>query len=514
MNGAEAIVDTLVRLGVRMCFANPGTSELHLVEAIAARSDVRTVLGCHENVCSGAADGYARFAGRPAMVLVHLGPGLANALSNIHNAVKAGSPMIVLVGDHPAAHRALDPPLASNIEAIAEGPGCWVRTIASPLQAAQAAADAFVATMAWPHRPAVLVIPNDVAWSDAPPLAVYPDLPAPKPVAASAITAARDALYARGATSGLYLGLDCLEDADARKAADAICAKTGARLLAPTFMRTLPRGEAAVAVERVPYFPRMATQVLGPLTDLILAGIDEPIGFFAYPGLGSYLAPPSVRRWPMGTAAENAAAALQSLADALETGTAARPLVARKTVVPPQGALTSAAIGSVLATYLPANAIVCDDGVSEGFSSWLTMENGPAHRWSFPIGGSIGNGMATAIGAALAEPSTPVITLQGDGSGLYGVQALWTQARENLSCLTIVFANHKYRILELEMMTLRGGNSGASPLFELAEPKIDWVALAAGFGVSATRSTSVAEFQDAFLEHVGKPKPFLIEAVL
>src|SRR5213082_1858792 len=178
MTGAEAVLQTAAAAGVEVCFANPGTTEMALVNALDRMPSVRAVLGLFEGVCSGAADGYARMGGRPALTLLHLGPGLSNALANLHNARRARSPVVNLVGDQATWHRAADAPLTSDIVSLARPVSRWVRESRSAATVAQDAAEAIAAAQEPPGGVATLILPSDCQAAEAPgpvkPIAVAP----------------------------------------------------------------------------------------------------------------------------------------------------------------------------------------------------------------------------------------------------------------------------------------------------------------------------------------------------
>ncbi|MDQ3470016.1 MAG: thiamine pyrophosphate-binding protein, partial [Actinomycetota bacterium] len=177
MNGAQAMIRTLVDCGVTTCFANPGTSEMHFVAALDAVEEMRAVLGLFEGVATGAADGYARMTGTPAATLLHLGPGLGNGLANLHNARRAATPMVNIVGDHALGHARFDAPLQSDIDTVARNVSAWIGRPTSPAELGGATAEAVAAASTPPGQVATLILPADVSWSDgATPAAPLPDV--------------------------------------------------------------------------------------------------------------------------------------------------------------------------------------------------------------------------------------------------------------------------------------------------------------------------------------------------
>ncbi|MGD8326068.1 MAG: acetolactate synthase large subunit [Sphingomonadales bacterium] len=509
MRGADALIDTFVRGGVDMCFANPGTSEMQLVDAIDKRDDIRGILGLHELVCSGAADGYARLSGKPALVVLHLGPGLSNALANLHNAAKARTPVVVVVGDHPKGLRDLDPPLAGDIESIAKGAAKWIGTAKSADDLSPMGADALKAATTAPYGVSVLVVPNDACWEETD-ICAAPETAAPPIIIDdNRLNAVAEAV--KTGEAAFLLGGDAL-NAEALAQAAAIGGKTGAKILSATFCKKIERGAGVAQIERLPYFPAQVLQTLQGVKTLVLAGARAPLSFFAYPNTPYKLVPEGCEILTLADESENAADALKRLSTVLDAGE--KTGVEKQLPALPSGPLTTGAAAQVIGRHLPDNAIISDDATTAGLDCYVATAQSARHEWLNLTGGAIGQGMPLAIGAALAEPRRKVFSLQGDGAGLYSLQALWTQARDNLDITTIIFANGKYRILEMEMMMARGGASGASSLFDLSPPAIDWVKLAEGLGVSAMRATSVEELDKCLEDAKTMAGPKLIEAVV
>ncbi|MFQ5347858.1 MAG: acetolactate synthase large subunit [Rhodothalassiaceae bacterium] len=502
MRAADVLVETLIAQGVDLCFTNPGTTEMHLVAALDRHPAMRSVLCLFEGVATGAADGYARIAGKPAATLLHLGPGLANGLANLHNARRAHSPLVNIIGDHARAHRPLDPPLASDIAGMAAPVSRWVETVAAPDEAAEKAVAAVRAAYGPPAGVASLILPADCAWEEvaSPPLDKQ-ELPGLEPVSESAIAAAAEAF--RTATAPvLFLGGPALSETGL-KAAGRITAATGARLVMETFPARVARGAGRVSAVRLNYFAEGAAGDLRGADLMLLAGARAPISFFAYPGKPASFVPDGAKLHEFGTVADDLAPALGALADAL--GAPADPPLAPRATAPaignPEAKLNAAQVGLSLLRHLKDGAIICDDSTTSGLGVYSWLENGPDHDWLCLTGGAIGLGMPLAVGAALAAPDRPVISLNGDGAAAYTLQALWTQAREGQKIVNIVFANNSYLILNVELAKLGDGPPGAIArrMLSLDAPRLDWVKLAQGFGLEATRATTVGTF-DAALE--------------
>lgn len=520
MNGAHAVIDALVRGGVEVCFANPGTSEMHFVAALDAVPRMSGVLTLFEGVATGAADGYARIADRPAAVLLHLGPGLGNGLANLHNARRAGVPMVVVVGDHASYHKKYDAPLESDIDGLARTVSGWVRRSSGTDRVAADTAAAIGAALGPPAKIATLILPADVSWSEgAQPVGVLADPrghEVPSIDQGEAVAVAAKALRS-GETAVLLIGGDATREAGLTAAA-RIAATTGARLLCETFPARLQRGAGMPGVERLGYFAEAAMAQLDGAQHLILAGARSPVAFFGYPGLPSDLVPAGCQVHTL-TQSGAATVALDLLADLVAPNTPAPTATARRSA-PPTGALTAHSIAAAIGAMLPEHAIVVDESNTAGLSLAAATAGAPQHDWLSLTGGAIGYGLPAATGAAIAAPGRPVLCLEGDGSAMYTCSALWTQARENLDITTIVYNNAAYDILRLELLRVRAHtpNSTGAPgpraeaLLDLDDPRLDFVALATGMGVAARRATTAEEFNAALADALAEPGPHLIDA--
>ena len=513
-NGAQTLLQTFVDAGVDVCFTNPGTSEMHFVAALDDQDGMRAVLGLFEGVVTGAADGYARMAGKPACTLLHLGPGLANGLANLHNARRARSPIVNVVGEHATYHRELDAPLTSDIAGFASPVSGWIRTSMSAEHVAADGAAAVAASMEAPGQIATLILPADTAWNAA-------ERPA-APLAAGTwpvpdedqIDACARALAA-GDRCALLLNGHATHAAGLTWAG-RIAAKTGARLLGDTFVARTSRGAGRVALPRLPYFAEQAVDTLSGIEHLILVETAAPVSFFAYPGKASELTPDGCAVHTLARPDQNGTAALEALAEAVGARATAPPLVDLARPPAPRGSLTPESIAQAVAALLPENAVVVNEAATSGFALPGLTEAAAPHEWLDLTGGAIGIGLPAATGAAVACPDRQVLALQADGSGMYTVQALWTQAREGLDVTTVVFANRKYAILQVEFMRVGAHNPGpkAMSMLDLANPDLDWCALARGMGVPAERPETAQAFTDALARGLATPGPYLIEAVI
>ncbi len=516
MNGAQSLLATLTGNGIDVCFANPGTSELHFVAALDHAEGMRCVLGLFEGVLTGAADGYARMADRPASTLMHLGPGLANGLSNLHNAMRAQSPIVNIIGDHATYHRHYDAPLTSDIEATARPFSHWVRTSPNADSLAADAAAAVAAARTPPGKIASLILPADASWTPltAGPAAAEAAVPPPPQVSGTAVNAAARILRS-GETAALILGPAATRETPLERAGQ-IADVTGARLYAPTHTARITRGAGRVPVQRVPYPIGQAAAAFDGVQNIILVGAKPPVAFFAYPGKPSQLYRPGTRVCELARADQDVPGALTALCDALGAGSATPKRAELSLPDRPTGALTPEKIGAVLAASLPEHAIVVNESITTGRSFLADTERSRPHDWLLGTGGSIGYALPCATGAAIACPGRKVIVLESDGSGMYMPQALWTQAREQLDILTIVFANRTYQILRDEMSNVgvTAGGPQAEALTDIGNPRIDWVPLARAFGVEAFRATTADEFSHHINAGLALPGPVVIEAAL
>ncbi len=551
MIGAQALVASLVGAGVDVCFMNPGTSEMHFVSALDSVPEMRGVLALFEGVATGAADGYARMTGRPAAVLLHLGPGLANGLANLHNARRAGSPVLAIVGGHATGHVRHDAPLQSDIEALARTVSGWVHICGDTRDLARDAMRAVAAAAR--GQIATLVLPADVSWSDGGALAPPRPAARPEPVDEAQIATAARMLTAAGSSASapdssasapalsanaagssvgaagfsagaaassagspvmLLLGGRALTERGLR-AASRIAAATGARLLHETFPARMERGAGIPAVTGLAYLVDLADTQLAGTEHLILAGARAPVAFFAYPGRRGDLVPEGCEVSVLADAAQDVEGALEELAG--RVAPRSEPVLAQ--AAPPgvpAGPLTAASLAAAVAASLPAHAIVVDEANTSGYLLPRTLATAPRHSVLTLTGGAIGYGMPAATGAAIAAPDRPVLSLEADGSALYTIQALWTQAREQLDVTTVLINNAAYAILNLELARTNAGKAGprAARMLDLSRPTPDFTQISSGLGVPATRVATAEDLTVALCRAYAEPGPHLIEATM
>ncbi len=515
MNGAESLVRTLVDSGVDLCIANPGTSEMHFVAALDKLPGMRCVLGLFEGVVTGAADGYYRMAERPAATLLHLGPGLANGLANLHNAKKARSGIVNIVGEHATYHLAHDAPLTADVAGVARPMSDWVHTSTSSRDVARDGAVAVQVARTPPGRIATLILPADTAWNeaDAPALALAP---AARPACTPAALKSAAAALRHGARCALLLGGAGVRE-PALQLAGRVAASTGCALLSEFNSARLQRGAGHVATQRIPYGVDSALALLEGYSHIVLVGAKPPVGFFAYPGKPSLLAPPDCEFSTLATVADDIVAALQGLADELGANRLAPIHVAAlQRPALPTGPVTLDGVAAVLCALIPPQAIVVDEAVSSGRGLGGLTQGAAPHDWLTSMGGSIGYGLPVAVGAALACPERKVIALEGDGSAMYTLQALWTMARESLDVTIVVFANRAYQILRGEFANVGAGAPGqrATDMLMLDRPVLDWCALARGHGVEAGQAADLQAFARQLQRGLASDGPYLIELLL
>ncbi len=514
MNGAESLFKTLVDAGVDVCFANPGTTEMPMVRAIDEMPGMRAVLCLFEGVCTGAADGYARMAGKPGLTLLHLGPGFANGIAYLHDARRARSSIINLIGDHATWHLSADAPLTSDIESLARPVSAWVRKNRSSEELPGDVADAIAASKVSPGQIATLIIPHDCQMEPAGGAVSVPEISDPSRVSASTVKKAAE-LLRQGETKLLFLGGMALRERGLTAAA-RIAAATGCKLMCETFPARWERGVGLPVVERLPYFPEQAMAALSPFKNVILAGAISPVAFFGYPGLPSYLISPESDQSILCRPEDDIAGALEALAD--ELGAAAAVEINATLQLPPlpSGRITPESLSAVVAALLPENAIVMNEGNTSTGPFDIMSQSAPRHTALAQPGGAIGLGMPCATGAAIACPDRPVITFQADGSAMYTLQSLWTQARERLNVKTVICNNGSYRILGIELMRAGAKEFGrqAQNLIGLKDPAIDWVSVSKGLGVPAVRVETAEDLARELKRAIAEPGPQLIDAVL
>jgi acetolactate synthase-1/2/3 large subunit len=510
MNGAESLIHTLIASGVEVCFANPGTTEIHFVIALDKIEGIRCVLGMAETIVTGCADGYARMAEKPAATLIHCGPGFANGIANLHNARRANTPMVNIVGDQATYHRPFDAPLTADTEGLARAVSHWVKTSGSAQQVSSEGAIAVQTARTPPGQIATLIVPADIAWSEGGQSAMPLPLAERPKVAKEVIQTVAQILHS-GEPTMLFLNGQALNEAGLI-AAQRIAHTTGAKISTPTHIPRMARGRGRVPVERIPYVVDAALNVFAKFKHVILVGAKPPVGFFAYPGKPSLMTPLDCAVTVFARPDQDAIVGLQWLADEID----APHFVPIKEIGPKpfivRGPFEPEAFGMTLAALLPENAIVTEDAVTSGRALFPVTFNAAPHDWIQSTGGAIGHAFPCATGAAVACPDRKVVCLQADGAGMYSLQALWTQAREKLDVINVVFANRVYKILygELHSAGAKPGRASNS-LFDLGRPDLDWVSIARGMGVEAVSVESLEGFTDMFRAACGYRGPFLIE---
>lgn len=514
MNGGQALIRTLVNSGVDVCFMNPGTSEMHFVAALDDVPEMRGILALFEGVVTGAADGYARMADKPAATLLHLGPGLGNGVANLHNARKAKTPIVNIVGDHATYHKQYDAQLESDIEAIARNvsPG-FVRWCREPGQVGDDAVETVRAAYGPPGQVATLILPADVSWTDGAVAEAGATPPPRREPSHEAIELVAKVLRSGEPTGILIGGSACRREA--LELVARLSASTGCKVLCETFPARLERGAGLPPVERIAYLAEFAMTQLDGLEHLVLVDAKAPVSFFAYPDKASYLVPDGCEVHVLADPSEDAIVALSMLCDAV--GASGSGVVASASRPgKPSGALTAQTVCEALGALMPENAIVSDEGNTSGLFASRATEGAPPHDWLCLTGGAIGQGLPVAVGAAVACPDRRVIALEADGSAMYTLQSLWTMARESLDVTTIVFANRSYAVLNMELNRVgaTSGGAKAKEMLDISRPEIDFVSLAKGVGVPAVRPDDSESFYTELERALNTRGPSLIEAVI
>lgn len=514
INGAESLLQSLIKEGVEVCFTNPGTSEMHMVAAIGKTTEMRSVLALFEGVCTGAADGYGRMARKPACTLLHLGPGLSNGSANLHNAKKASTPVLNLIGDHATYHKQFDAPLNSDIEGLSAPVSDWTKTVSTGKELPVEAVNAVAVANSGAGKIATLIVPADCAWDESEPVAVSGNPLAPAAVADDQINSVAALLQNEKPTVILMnnLGLET----EAMELADKVAQTTGAKLFCDTFTRLLPRGEGRVSIERLGYFAEQAEEQLAGVEQFIMIGTKAPVAFFAYPGKASEFYPADSTRITLAGVDDDPVDALTRLSEVLGCEKVTPRLVPMKKPGLGSGELSPRTIGMTFAELLPTDAIVVDEGATSGGGCFMASAQVEPHDWLSLTGGSIGYGLPVAVGAAVACPERKVVCIHGDGGAMYTIQSLWTMARENLDVCIVIFANRKYQILQVELARVGAQSMTKKTLdmLDISNPDLNFVQMAEGMGVTASRATTIEEFNVQYEDAMNSRGPRLIEAIL
>jgi len=510
MNGSECLVGTLINHGVDLLFTNPGTSEVGLLAEIGSSEQIRAVPVLFEGIAAGAADGYFRMTGRPAATMLHVGPGLANAWSALHNAAKARSGVVNIVGQLSEAHLELESPLKSDILALATSVSDVVRY---PLSTARVGIDAKAAADAAKRgKVATLVMANDVGWCDGAELATPPE--AQDADTHGALDPAAMTALKQGPRTLLLLGGLAL-DVGAQRDAAAIASATGCSVMIEWASARCERGGDLPSWARIPYPVDEAVRALVAYDTIVLCGATEPIAFFNYCNSPSRLAAPSTRVIDLHPEGADERPALSAARRALASDPArpCHPPAARYTYGAPK---SPDPVSAAIAAALPQDAIIVNEAITSASDLFAASAAAPRHTWLDNLGGSIGFALPVSIGAAIGAPDRRVITLCGDGSTMYSPQGLWTIAREELDITVLVFANQAYKILVSELVRTSDTNldDQAVSLLQLNNPEIRWTELAHSLGVASTRVSSCDQLKSALMSAFGTKGPRLIEVAI
>jgi acetolactate synthase-1/2/3 large subunit len=516
MTGAEILIKTAVKAGVEVCFTNPGTTEMPLVCAFDSVPGIIPYLGLFEGCCTGAADGYGRMADKPAMTLLHLGPGLGNGIANLHNARRGGIPVLNVIGEHATWHQAANAPLTMDIAALAKPVSGWQRICSKTETVSQDTAEAIAA--ASQGQVASLIVPSDVQWSECPGTAIKLPKPTVKSIDSEPIYRAAE-LLRTDHKAALILGGRALRKGGLNAAA-RIRTKTGCELLSERAPARIERGLGIPPTEVIPYFPRQALALLSKYQVVIIAGTEEPVTFFGWQGYPSRLLNDSQKICLISANCINAAQALEDLADALDATAGVDPsntgFAKLDKPQTPEGELTAEKAGIILASLQPENAIIVNESITSGGAYLPLAVGSPPHTMMALPGGAIGYGIPCAVGAAIASPDRPVINFQADGAAMYTLQALWMQARESLNITTLICSNRRYNILKIEFARADIQTPGpyARALTDLGNPNIDWVQISKAMGVPAVAVDRCEMMVKELKKAIHEPGPHLIEMLL
>ena len=513
-NGAKALIDTLTNAGIDTCFTNPGTSEMHFVAALDD-SNMRAVLTLFEGVATGAADGYARIAEKPAATLLHLGCGLGNGLANLHNARKARVPMVNIIGDHATYHTQYDSQLQSDIETVARNVSKWVRTTQDTSKIGSDAAEAIKVAQGCPSQISTLILPADVSWGEGGTMVNDFSQPSPETPSDSLINEIAAVLKKSGKKTAILLGRRVLME-DGLMAASKIAEKTGAKLFTEVFPTRLQRGEGLPSVERLAYLAEMASVQLSGFDHLVLIDAKAPVSFFAYPGKKSYLVPDGCTLHNLVELDQDALKSINALVEAVGASDSAPKLQKAKRPNLPSGKLNAEKVAQAVGALLPENAIISDEAQTSGLKLPSCTTGSPKHDLLTLTGGAIGQGLPVAVGAAIAGNNRPVLALIGDGSSMYTIQSLWTIVAEQLDVTTVILNNGSYAILNIELERVGAEKAGpkAKAQLDISNPEIDFVSIAKGMGMPAERAKTAEEFNAALKKAFREPGPHLIDAVV
>ncbi|MDA0764383.1 MAG: acetolactate synthase large subunit [Proteobacteria bacterium] len=515
MNGAESLVRTLLKGNVNVCFTNPGTSEMHFVAALDTNHDMRSILCLFEGGATGAADGYYRMKRSPASTLLHLGPGLANGLANLHNAKKANSGIVNIVGEHAIDHIKLNAPLTSDIEGIARPVSHWVKTSLSSKDIAKDGAEAIAVSMTAPGQIATLILPGDTAWNEGGSEVNVNIEPSLNNVSSQEIELAAKKLK-KSKKPMILIGGNALEESNFLNIAK-IAEKIGCPIMTDWFNARIDKGQGRINALRIPYVVDKAVSGLKEFDTILIIGAKKPVAFFAYPNKPGILTQESTEFIELAELSDDITEVINSLVDIFDANKIVPSTISQPHLPEiPKGQINTTTMGMVLGALIPENAIVVDESVTTGREFFAQTAGSRPHTWLNNCGGSIGFGLPLATGAAVACPDRKVIALEGDGSAMYTVQSLWTMARENLDITVLIFANQSYKILQGELTNVGVLNPGKAALemLSLTNPSLNWVSLSKGLGVDAVRVENLESLVESFKYGLKQKGPYLIEVMI
>jgi len=515
MNGAQAFFKVLLDGGVDTIFGCPGTSEMQIIQELG-QTNVHAVLGLQENVVTGMAHGYGVMTGKPSLSLLHVACGISNGLANMHNGRRAGAPMVVFAGGVAANHEVNNPEhqMLLRPQQIAAAATDWQREALTSDLLADCAAEALQVANTGYGKVAMVFGPAQTFWEEATILEdqTRPPIP-PRRVSASTIKEIAESIQS-GKKTCLLLGGHALRE-EALEVAGRISAATGAELWQDYIVARLQRGAGRVPVKRIPYVVEAGVEALKDFEQIVLVGNQIPIPTFSYKGKPLTKVPEGCAIKTLGTTECDLLQALTDLADAVNAPAKAPVHQDRAKGVAPTGVLNEAAICQSIVAAMPDNVIVVDEGNMESFNfPELTAGAAPHDFMQAPTGGAIGAGASVAIGASVAAPDRKVVCLEGDFSLNLNIMSLWTMAKQNSNICLVIMNNGGSQALRMELARVRPGDETdkALDMLLIRDPEIDYVKIAEGNGLSATRATTAEEFHQQFVAAMKKKGPHVIDA--
>ena len=552
--GTDLFFQAAIRYGYRYVFGNPGTTEAPFVNALARYPQLRYLLFLHENGATGAADGIARLTGWPAIVNLHLGPGLSNALANIHNARRAQVPMLVTVGQHHVRHLIEDSPLASDIESLASVECKWTWTVKDAGELADVLYRATIVALTPPLGPVCLILPTNVLTAvprtpdgriPAIPSLLIPTIgPASRQDLEKAVE-----LLLKAKKPTLLVGGSI--EPEAHTHILALAQACHARIVRDLWPRRL---DSSLLTESrgLPYLPEERRAFFEETDLLLLIGINSFTTHFFYENdpapilaegtqvihlddnqeaLGKNLRgcfplygdiSSTLAQWATLVAERQKQRQEQALLETDSIQAAKYVSTRQETRNPDQhGPIDSSILAQALRQCLPNKTILVDESItaSQILLQYLLDEHSPVTTYMGMKGAALGGCIPVAVGAQLVTPDQQVVVATGDGSAMYSIQILWTVAHYHLPLLIVVCNNASYDIIKPELQRLQGmlsplDSSRVNPFVYLGEPRLNFAQLASGMGISGQVVQKQAELIPALqsaLKTCAQGEPALVD---